>query len=67
MPGESRDNPGVLSQKLRHMNFSEVVLGGGQKVHVEKVYVLFLSPTPAASGTRKPDSQHKLDQPKVFR
>ena len=40
---------GSLFQEMRHINFflggpKSAVLGGGQKVHVEKVYVLFLSP-----------------------
>ena len=37
----------VLSQEMRHINFflgpKWGVLGGGQKVYVEKVYVLFPS------------------------
>ena len=38
----------VLSQEMRHINFflgaqNGGVLGGGQKVYVEKVYVLFPS------------------------
>ena len=38
----------VLSQEMRHINFpvgpKKGCLGGGQKVYVEKVYALFLSP-----------------------
>ena len=41
----------VLFQEMRHINFllgaqaRVFFLCGGQKVYVEKVYVLFLSPT----------------------
>ena len=34
----------VLSQEMRHIMSKSGVLGGGQKVYVEKKYGLFLSP-----------------------
>ena len=51
----------VLSMEMRYINFflgaQNGAFGVGQNVYVERVYVLFLSPTPPAQFAVPPDNQ----------
>ena len=58
----------ALFQEMRHINFflwaqKWGILGGGQRVDVEKVYVLFLSPSDVAARFTKdywPQASQKM-------